>query len=151
MSPRPVRSARRASSDSLDALESGGRAGSLTIVDALGCDPVALRSVETLGELFAELVRELELHPLHAPLWHVFPDAGGVTGFVMLRESHLACHTFPETRLATIDLHCCRSRPAWDWSARLALRLGATDVRVRMLERGVQHPERGERQPGDRP
>lgn len=125
-------------------MSSAPDAGTITIVDAFGCDADALRSRETLAALFAALVKELDLHPLHAPTWHVFPGVdgrdgggpGGITGFVMLRESHLACHTFPETGVATIDLHCCRARPAWPWSARLAQILGAQDVRVRTLERG---------------
>jgi S-adenosylmethionine decarboxylase len=110
--------------------------GTITVVDAFGCDAAALRSVETLAALFEELVRDLDLHPLHAPAWHRFPGPGGITGFVMLTESHLACHTFPENGLATIDLYCCRARPAWDWRKHLAERLGAGEVRVRALARG---------------
>lgn len=115
-------------------------AGAITIVDALDCDPSALRSIEALAGVFDELVRDLALHPLHAPVWERFPGPGGVTGFVLLRESHLACHTFPETGLATFDLYCCRARPAWDWSARLRALLGAREVSVRALARGASAP-----------
>lgn len=111
-------------------------AGAITIVDALGCDPGSLRSIDALAKVFDELVRDLTLHPLHAPVWERFPGPGGVTGFVLLRESHIACHTFPETGLATFDLYCCRARPAWDWSARLRALLGASDVSVRCFARG---------------
>jgi S-adenosylmethionine decarboxylase len=55
---------------------------------------------------------------------------------VMLTESHLACHTYPEHGLAAINLYCCRPRPEWPWEERLAALLGATDVRVRKVERG---------------
>jgi S-adenosylmethionine decarboxylase len=94
-----------------------------------------LRDVGVLGDLFAQVMRDLDLHPLHDPAWHVFPDPGGITGFVMLTESHLACHTYPEYGVATLNLYCCRPRPAWAWEERLGMLLGASDVRVRVVER----------------
>ncbi|HEX2059561.1 MAG TPA: S-adenosylmethionine decarboxylase, partial [Thermoanaerobaculia bacterium] len=101
------------------------------------CREEALRDPLLLDRLFARVIDELALRPLHAPAWHVFPGPGGVTGFVMLTESHLACHTYPEHRTATFNLYCCRERPDWPWRERLAEMLGATDVRVRSLERSM--------------
>jgi S-adenosylmethionine decarboxylase len=109
--------------------------GSEWLVEAGGCDEDALRDVERLGVVFTRVIAELGLHPLHAPSWHVFPGPGGITGFVMLTESHLACHTYPEHGIAAINLYCCRPRPDWPWEARLTELLGATDVRVRRVER----------------
>ena len=109
--------------------------GSEWLVEAGGCDEDALRDVERMGAVFARVIAELGLHPLHAPSWHVFPGPGGVTGFVMLTESHLACHTYPEHGIAAINLYCCRPRPEWPWQERLIELLGATDVRVRRVER----------------
>ena len=106
------------------------------LVEAAGCDPEALKSVDTLDALFARVIGELGLNALHAPSWHVFPGPGGVTGFVMLTESHLSCHTYPEHGVAAINLYCCRPRPDWPWQERLAEILGASEVRVRMLDRG---------------
>lgn len=111
-------------------------AGKQWLVDAFGCDAASLRSVDALGGVFDALVRELALHPVAAPVWHVFPGAGGVTGFLLLSESHLACHTFPEHGHAALDLYCCRERAAWPWAERLAALLGATGVRVREVPRG---------------
>lgn len=105
------------------------------LVDATGCDAAALRSVDVLERLFARVIDEVQLKPLHAPAFHVFPGEGGITGFVMLSESHLAIHTFPEHGAATINLYCCRPRPEWPWAERLAEMIGAGDVRVRIVER----------------
>jgi len=106
------------------------------MVDAHGCDAAALRSPAVLGALFARIVREMGLHPVGEPLWHVFPGPGGITGVVILSESHLACHTFPERGYAAFDLYCCRPLPGWAWAERLAESLGASDVRVRSMSRG---------------
>ena len=109
--------------------------GSEWLVEAGGCDEEALRDVGRLAALFARVIDELGLHALHEPSWHVFPGPAGVTGFVMLTESHLACHTYPEHGIAAINLYCCRPRPEWPWEARLVELLGASEVRVRRLER----------------
>jgi len=109
--------------------------GSEWLIDAAGCNEDALRSVETMNRLFARVVGELGLNPLHDPAWHVFPGPGGITGFVMLTESHLSVHTYPEHGIATINLYCCRPRPEWPWQERLTEILGATTVRVREMER----------------
>jgi S-adenosylmethionine decarboxylase len=110
--------------------------GTEWIVDAYGCDPTSLRSSAGLARLFARIVDELGLHPLSDPVWHVFPGPGGITGLLLLRESHLACHTFPERAFAAIDLYCCRPSQEWPWAERLAEALGAAEVRVRSMSRG---------------
>jgi S-adenosylmethionine decarboxylase len=109
--------------------------GSEWLIEAGGCREDALRDVALLDGLFASVIAELGLKPLHAPAWHVFPGPAGVTGFVMLTESHLACHTYPEHGFAAINLYCCRERPEWPWEDRLATLFGAQSVRVRKLER----------------
>lgn len=107
------------------------------IVDAHGCDPSALRCLDTLKALFEQLVADLGLQPVAEAVWHQFPEAGGITGVVVLSESHLTCHTFPERGFAALNLYCCRPRPTWPWAERLADALGATDVRVTTHLRGI--------------
>jgi S-adenosylmethionine decarboxylase len=106
------------------------------IVDAHGCDPSSLRSCAALGRLFSRIVDELGLLPAGEPVWHVFPGEGGITGVLLLSESHLACHTFPERGFAALDLYCCRPPQEWPWAERLADALGAAVVRVRSVSRG---------------
>jgi S-adenosylmethionine decarboxylase len=105
------------------------------IVDAHGCDPAALRDLDRLGRLMDRLVEVLALTPVAPPAWHTFPSTGGVTGFVMLAESHLACHTFPEFGSICLNVFCCRPRPDWNARELLQRALGATDVQVRRIER----------------
>lgn len=110
--------------------------GAEWIVDAHGCDASSLRSCAALGGLFARIVDELGLHPVAPPVWHVFPGPGGITGMLLLAESHLACHTFPERGFAAFDLYCCRPSQEWPWAERLAEAIGAAEVRVRSVPRG---------------
>jgi S-adenosylmethionine decarboxylase len=106
------------------------------VVDARGATRDALQSVSRLQTLFAEVLADLDLHPLAPPVWHVFPGHGGVTGMVLLSESHLTIHTYPEIGLAAINLYCCRADVHWDWEPRLRTLLGAREIVVRELRRG---------------
>jgi S-adenosylmethionine decarboxylase len=120
-----------------DEAPAGGLAtGAEWLVDALGCRPDALRSVAVFEALFARIVGELGLSPVQPAVWHQFPGAGGLTGLLLLSESHLACHTFPERGFAALNLYCCRERPDWNWAGALADALGAAHVNVRRLPRG---------------
>jgi S-adenosylmethionine decarboxylase len=110
--------------------------GTEWIVDAHGCDPSLLRSSEALRRLFERIVHELGLHPVADAVWHVFPGAVGITGVLVLSESHLTCHTFPERGFAAFDLYCCRPSQQWPWAERLAEAIGAASVNVRSLARG---------------
>ena len=57
------------------------------------------------------------------------------TGLVLLAESHIAVHTFPEHGSLTLNLFCCRPRREFDYRSYLAGEFGAADVRVRVLDR----------------
>ena len=119
------------------------RAGSEWVVDAYGCDPDALRSMPRLQALAAAIVADLALRPVAEPVWHQFPGPAGITGVVVLSESHLTCHTFPEQGYAALNLYCCRPRAPWPWQERLRAALGATDVRIAEVPRGRERASRG--------
>jgi S-adenosylmethionine decarboxylase len=109
--------------------------GTEWIVDARGCDPSALRDAGRLQAVFDRLVADLRLTPIAAAAWHTFPPPGGITGFLLLAESHLACHTFPEFGSVCLDIFCCRAPYDADIARAVSEVLGATDVQVRLVER----------------
>ncbi len=110
--------------------------GTEWLVEAFDADVNALRDVEILREVFARVIADLSLKTVGEFNWHKFDGAGGVTGLVMLTESHLACHTYPEYRTATFNLYCCRTRPEWNWEKNLKEMLGAKIVNIQKVERG---------------
>jgi S-adenosylmethionine decarboxylase len=61
-------------------------------------EAVATAGLTAVGELFHRFV----------PTPHVGASApSGITGVVLLAESHLAVHTWPEIEAATIDVYVC--------------------------------------------
>lgn len=110
--------------------------GTEWLIEAFECDALKLREPAVLQDIFAQVISDLGLKTLGEPLWHKFGGEGGVTGLLMLTESHLACHTYPEHKTATFNLYCCRSRPEWNWEANLKEMLDAPEVRITKIERG---------------
>jgi S-adenosylmethionine decarboxylase len=105
------------------------------VVDAQGCDAETLRRPDLLQGLFDQIIKGLRLRPLAETQWHQFPNTGGITGFCLLSESHLACHTFPEFGSLCLNLFCCVPREAWNFEETLASLFGATSVNVRTVSR----------------
>jgi S-adenosylmethionine decarboxylase len=105
------------------------------IVEALGCDAERLADRASLAALIDRMVNELGLRPIGAGQWHVFPAPGGITGMLLLAESHLTVHTFPEHRSLCLNLFCCTPRPTWPFAERLAEMIGAERVAVRHVDR----------------
>ena len=105
------------------------------IVEAFGCNAERLADRAALAALLDRMVNELALRPVGAGQWHVFPAPGGVTGMLLLAESHLTVHTFPEHRSLCLNLFCCTPRPPWPFTERLGEAVGAERVSVRHLER----------------
>ena len=112
--------------------------GTEWLVDAEGCSADLLRDIETVRGVCEEVTRDLGLHVVGDPMWHQFPRPGGVTGLYLLTESHLSCHTFPETGIATFNLYCCRPRQPFAWEERLRALLSASRVTVRTAPRGSE-------------
>jgi S-adenosylmethionine decarboxylase len=112
--------------------------GTEWLVDAEGCSADLLRDVDTVRGICEEVIAHLGLRVAGEPMWYQFPQPGGVTGLYLLTESHLACHTFPETGMATFNLYCCRPRPPFAWEERLRALLGASRVTVRTAARGTE-------------
>jgi len=111
--------------------------GTEWLVDAHGCRADALRDLAVLRALLEKVLVRLELRVVGEGAWHKFGGEGGVTGLYLLTESHLACHTYPEHGAATFNLYCCRARPDFPWEAEIAAALGATQVDVRVVQRGA--------------
>ncbi len=115
---------------------------------AVMTEPVALRArcmaavaaagLQAVGELFHRFTPSPDA-PLTAPV--------GITGVVLLAESHLAVHTWPEMAAVTIDVYVCNM--GTDNSARAHLLMktlienfAPASVERHALQRGAVTQER---------
>jgi len=74
------------------------------------CAPAWLCDASLLGQRCVQVVGAVGLQAV-AHLFHTFPATaqgpGGVTATVLLAESHLCIHTWPEQRAVTLDVYVC--------------------------------------------
>jgi S-adenosylmethionine decarboxylase len=90
------------------------------------CDAALLIDAERLGALCVQAVADAGLQAV-AQLFHTFPATahgpGGVTATVLLAESHLCVHTWPEQAAVTLDVYVCNF--GGDHSAKAHALMGA--------------------------
>jgi S-adenosylmethionine decarboxylase proenzyme len=113
--------------------------------DLFGCrDPADLmRDGASLAALCEQLAAAAGLSVV-ARQFHAFAPAGdgGHTGVLLLAESHLAVHTWPELRAVTLDVFVCNlasdnTRKAECLIDALVARFGAQRVNRQQLARGL--------------
>ena len=75
------------------------------LLNLVGCNEEYLHDKEKVKELVLDIVKESKLSMLKHG-FHQF-EPTGVTGFVLLSESHFSIHTWPEYNSIAIDLFCC--------------------------------------------
>ncbi|UOP00203.1 adenosylmethionine decarboxylase [Kingella potus] len=81
------------------------------LLDLYGCDASILRDADRLHTLLAQAAAAARATILHSR-FHTFGGAGGVTGVLLLAESHISIHTWPEHRYAAADIFLCGKMPA---------------------------------------
>ena len=112
-------------------------------VDGYGADPTKLRD-ENLVRLFLDdyptAIGMNKVAPAQVYTYRgKHPEDWGVSGFVLIAESHISVHTFPDRGYVNIDIFSCRD---FDPTASLhdvELAFTLPEVRVWTLERGVEH------------
>ncbi len=116
--------------------------------DIAGCgeDQPLMTDARLLSQTCLRLVKRSGLTAV-SQVFHAFPEApdgqpGGITGTVLLAESHLAIHTWPELSAVTLDVYVCNfSQDNSDKASRLLESLidafAPSQVQRQQLQRGA--------------
>lgn len=84
------------------------------IAELWGCNPEYLDDVSIVQEFMTNAAKEANATVLNC-IFHTF-QPHGVSGAVIIAESHLAIHTWSEISLASIDIYTCGTK-ADPWAA----------------------------------
>ena len=76
-----------------------------TLLEMHECDPARLRETEALRPLVLEAIRASG-GTIVTEIFHNF-SPHGVSGVVVIAESHVAIHTWPEHGYAAVDVFSC--------------------------------------------
>lgn len=114
--------------------------GKHLIIDAYGIKEEKLKDGKTIKNLLRGLPKKFKMRPLskevvkkvktdHYPNW-------GVSGFIMLYESHISIHTWPEKGYVAMDLYSCKDFDDKAIVKYLKNFWGAKKMKIKMVIRG---------------
>ncbi len=106
------------------------------IVEASGCNPKVIGNVEKVQQI---LVKAAEV--AGSKVWsiscHRFPPSG-VSGVVVISESHISTHTWPELRYAALDIYTCGAKTEPEKAVIYAVEaFGASNSHITEITRGI--------------
>lgn len=120
--------------------------GTHFIFDGYGADKNILRDRERLRVFLSQLTADLHMHSLHEPVVaEVGPnnkkDPGGISGFVMIAESHISVHTFPNRGFITADVYTCQNElDTQRLTSSFVEHFQIKDFETHTLPRGTRYP-----------
>jgi S-adenosylmethionine decarboxylase len=114
---------------------SGSAVGNHILADLYGVDAATLRDSDALEHLLCRAAREAGARVLSSH-FHSFGAGGGITGVVLLAESHISIHTWPEGKLAAADIFMCGATDGRRALAIIMDELAPSDSRVETAPRG---------------
>jgi S-adenosylmethionine decarboxylase len=111
------------------------------IVEGSGCNPDVISRVEQVEQV---LVRAAEVADVQ--IWsisfHRFRPMG-VSGVVVISESHLSVHTWPEVGYVALDIFTCGDRAKPEAAVQHALKeFGATNMHITEVTRGLEEGDK---------
>ena len=114
-------------------------------VDAYGCDSKVLNSNTKSVQFLNSLVRQLGMKKLIEPVVveasaNDKKDPGGISGFVMIQESHISIHTFPKRKFISIDCYSCTDFDTRAAQAFIKQFYAAKSLEVNTVIRGKRYP-----------
>lgn len=113
--------------------------GRQLLVELYDCDPARIDDPARVRESMLEAARRARA-TIVTEAFHRF-NPQGVSGVVVIAESHLAVHTWPEHGCASIDLFSCSDRmDAWLAIEHLRIAFGAGRMECREIARGAVLP-----------
>ena len=106
------------------------------LLELFDCNGEALNSLETVKDALVEAARRVEATIVDV-VFHEF-NPFGISGVVVIAESHLAIHTWPEYRYAAVDIFSSGDVLQPDVAgAYLVERFAAERTSVVELQRGI--------------
>jgi len=115
-------------------------------IDGYGGDPQKLNNKELVRKCLDELPEELGMHKIFGP--EVIEcaaqnpnDSGGCSGFTMIAESHISCHTFPFRKFVSVDVYTCKSEMDKDYVIDYFKKaFDLEDMEINYIVRGTRFP-----------
>jgi len=110
--------------------------GRHVLAEIFGCDFDLLNDMGKVEEIMVNAALEAGAE-VRECVFHKFSPQG-VSGVVVISESHLAVHTWPELGYAAVDVFTCGERvDPWNAVRYLRTRFNARNMTAKEIKRGI--------------
>lgn len=109
------------------------------IVELFGCSPEALSNETLIRGILLQAADKMG-STVVGNQFHSF-SGGGVTGVVIIAESHISIHTWPEKGYAALDIFTCGRLDPWLAYRVIVEKLMPNDVNFFEVKRGINASE----------
>jgi S-adenosylmethionine decarboxylase len=110
--------------------------GTHIICELSGCDGRVLTDVDRVRSIMVEAAHEANAEILKVAFHRFQPH--GVSGVVVIAESHLSIHTWPESGYAAVDFYTCGDHTdPWRACEYAARKLGCQSMLTTEVKRGI--------------
>ena len=114
-------------------------------IDASRCNKMKLGSVSLVYDILNKLPEKIGMTKMTLPYVVKWLDkfangTEGISGFVMIAESHISIHTFPDQDYVFMDIFSCKEFDAESAIKYLVDAFGAKKVEKNILKRGINFP-----------
>ena len=79
--------------------------GFQTIIDFYGCNTEKINSTDFIEDVLKKAAKKMNLTVVKSTIHSFYPI--GVSGVIVIQESHLAIHTWPEYNYVALDFFTC--------------------------------------------
>ena len=113
------------------------------VIDGYGGDPKKLQDVDLIQDFLDEYPSTIGMTKVVPPQVYTYhgkvPEDWGVSGFVIIAESHISIHTFPDRGYVNIDIFSCKEFDADASLEDVKATFSLPEVKTWTLERGLEY------------
>ena len=113
------------------------------VVDGYGADPEKLKDSDLMFRFLDEYPSAIGMTKMIAPQVYTYrgktPEDWGLSGFVLIAESHISVHTFPDRGYVNIDIFSCKDFDPDSSLQDVKESFSLDQVRVWTMDRGVEY------------
>jgi S-adenosylmethionine decarboxylase len=110
------------------------------IVECSGCSPDVLNDLDAVRTILTDAAVAAKAEVRERAFHRFSPQ--GVSGVIVISESHLSVHTWPEFGYAALDIYTCGEHTLpWVACQQVAKAFGATSVQAILVRRGIESRE----------
>lgn len=113
------------------------------MLDCFGCEPKTIGDAATISNFLDQLPLVLGMKKLIKPCIVCYKggetwDKGGITGFMLIAESHISIHTFTHDGFLSADVYSCKPFDTEKTIAFFKKTFGYKKAKIKTVRRGIE-------------